>query len=280
MVCRIGGFVRLVHPFPSALNALVVLLLALLAGGSPAVAALLGLGMLGLQFSIGAFNDACDVDLDALSKPAKPIPAGLVTRAEALRAAALFGGGGLVVAAALGPTVLLLAALMLAAGLAYDGWLRRGPWGWTALAFALPLLPVYAWHGATGELPPRAELLLPVAALAGPLLQVANGIVDLEADARAGVVGLAGRLGHARALVVVAALSLVIHGLAWITVASPGAALLTVGALALAGLASASGVLFSASSAPGRREWGWRAQATGIGLLAVGWLSAVAGAGA
>jgi hypothetical protein len=57
---------------------------------------------------------------------------------------------------------------MLAAGVAYDAWLKRGPWGGWRSPSPSRLLPVYAWYGATGEMPPRPELLLPLAALAGP----------------------------------------------------------------------------------------------------------------
>jgi 4-hydroxybenzoate polyprenyltransferase len=85
----------LVHPFPSALNAVLVVALVMIAGGTVATAATLGLAMLGLQFCIGAANDWFDVDLDARAKPAKPIPAGLVTRRTAAVVAVICGGGGL-----------------------------------------------------------------------------------------------------------------------------------------------------------------------------------------
>ena len=75
---RAAGLLALVHPFPSALNATLVFALVLVAGGAMAAALVLGLAMLGLQFSIGAANDWFDVELDALTKPAKPIPAGRV----------------------------------------------------------------------------------------------------------------------------------------------------------------------------------------------------------
>ena len=164
-----------VHPFPSLLNSGLVLVLALVAGGAIHVALGLALAMLGLQLSIGAFNDYCDVTLDAVAKPAKPIPAGHVSRRTAALTGALAGGGGLALAAAFGAIELLLAAAMLGCGLAYDFALKRGPLGWLCLAVALPLLPVFAWYGAAGVLPPRPELLLPLAALStAGLLYVAT----------------------------------------------------------------------------------------------------------
>jgi 4-hydroxybenzoate polyprenyltransferase len=268
----------LVHPFPSALNALLVLGLALLAGGEPAAGAALGLAasMLGIQFSIGALNDYFDVDLDVVVKPEKPIPSGVVTHQSALAVGVACGLFGLVVAAAFGPRVLLLALAMLAAGVAYDALLKRGPWGWACFAIAFPLLPVFAWYGATGEMPPRPELLLPLAALAGPALQLANGLVDLEGDRRLGVRGLPEVLGRVGSLAVLAALQSTIHAAAWLTLLSgPSAGNLSLFAVAVSGAVTLSGVVLSAGPDPAWREWGWRGQAVGLALLAMGWLAAI-----
>jgi geranylgeranylglycerol-phosphate geranylgeranyltransferase len=54
---------------------------------------LLLLGMLGGQLAIGALNEYCDRDADAIAKPWKPIPAGDVSPRAALGIAA----GGLAV---------------------------------------------------------------------------------------------------------------------------------------------------------------------------------------
>jgi 4-hydroxybenzoate polyprenyltransferase len=274
-VRRMLARLRIVHPFPSALNAGVVAGFALLAGATPLVAAGLALAMLAIQFGIGATNDLVDADVDRLAQPDKPIPAGLVSRRTAGRLAVGFGGGGLLIAALYGPIVLLIAAAGLAAGLAYDFFLQRGPWGWLAFALGLPLVPVYAWYGAAATLPPRPELLLPLAALAGPALQLANGLVGLEADRRAGLATLAMRLGRRGALATSAALQLLIHGLAWIVLIGNGPAT-AMFVVAGAGVLAVVGVMLSASSVPARRELGWRAQAGAMGLLAIGWVAGVA----
>jgi 4-hydroxybenzoate polyprenyltransferase len=267
--------IAVVHPFPSALNALLVLGLALLAGGGPARSAGLAVAMLALQFSIGAANDYFDADLDARSKPGKPIAAGLLSRPAAGSVALLCAGMAMIVAGLYGPVVLLLAAAMLGAGLAYDAFLKRGPWAWAAYSVAFPLLPVYAWWGASGQLPPRPELLLPLAALAGPALQLANGVVDVESDRRAGITTLVDHLGPERALAVMGALLGVIHGLAWLTLVlarEAGAASLLF--VAGASLLAALGLLLSAARRGRLRERGWQAQASAIAILALGWLSA------
>jgi 4-hydroxybenzoate polyprenyltransferase len=237
--------------------------------------------MLGIQFAIGAANDWFDVDLDTLAKPGKPIPAGLVSRRTALVVAvvcAVIGLGAVVAAGSLtgwadGARALPVALMILAIGLVYDAWLKRTVWGWLAFALAFPLLPLYAWYGAAAYAPPGSDLLLPVAFLAGPMLQLANGIVDVDSDAAAGVVGLAGGLGRRGAWLWLLLLQLVVNGLAVATLfADPSSALaargLAIGAALLAGM----GVGLSRSGSAARREWGWRCQAVGLALLAVGWL--------
>ena len=266
---------RVVHPFPSALNALLVLALALIAGGSLHVAGLLALGMLGLQFAIGATNDLFDEELDRQTKPTKPIPAGLITRRAATLIALGAGAASVLISAALGEEVLVMAAIMLGAGLVYDIRLKRTAWAWLAFSIAFPILPLYAWYGASGTVPPLYGLLLTLAVLAGPALQLTNGLVDLERDVAGGVTTLAGRLGRRRSLAVVGLLVGAIHVGAW-AVLLVGDLLTTwaLAPLALAGCLALIGAYLSASSNPARCEWGWRAQAGGVALLAVGWLAA------
>src|SRR6476469_6672903 len=76
---RLAGLVRLIHPFPSILDGVVVGAVALVAGADPAAALRLGVSMTALQASIGTVNDLVDVALDTGRKPGKPIPAGLVS---------------------------------------------------------------------------------------------------------------------------------------------------------------------------------------------------------
>ena len=235
----------------------------------------LGLAMLGFQFSIGAVNDLIDEPLDARMKPAKPIPAGLITRQAARAIAVMSGAAGIVLSAAYGPVILVLGVAMYACGLVYDRFLKPTRFAGLCFAVAFPLLPVYAWWAATGELPPRASVLLPIAALAGPMLQLANGLVDLEGDRAQGLAGPVVRLGRRRALVLLAGLQAVIHGLAWITLVGgadvPATSLVAVVA---ASLLAAVGVWLSAAAEPAMRERGWQAQASAIVLLGAGWVLA------
>lgn len=268
------ALLRLVHPFPSALNALLVLGVALIAGATIQRAGLLAAAMLGLQFCIGAVNDLFDEALDAKSKPFKPIPAGRVSRRQAWLVAFLSGGGGLAMAALIDPPDLLplaMVAAMLGTGLVYDALLKPTVFGWACLAVAFPILPVYAWYGATAMLPPRWEILLPVAALAGPALQLANGLIDLEPDRSAGLRTLAVALGHRNSLAIMAMAVVVIHLLAWFTVPPTAGEAMPL----LAGIAGAlalGGLVASAQQASIMRQIGWTGQAASIAVLAIAWL--------
>src|SRR5437764_3541912 len=94
--------IRLLHPFPSFLNALVSGVLACAAvRGWPGTSTTLRLmlAMLCIQFCIGAVNDWADRHLDATAKPWKPIPAGVVPAPAALAVGAALGAGGLALAA-------------------------------------------------------------------------------------------------------------------------------------------------------------------------------------
>jgi 4-hydroxybenzoate polyprenyltransferase len=265
---------RVVHPFPSLLNSALVLALALVARGVPATAAVLAIGMLGLQLCIGATNDLLDADLDAQAKPWKPIPSGLIS-APTVRLVALVAAGiGLLAAAVGGPVIVLLWAAMLACGLVYDFLLKPTPWAWACFSVAFALLPIYAWDGAVGAMPPLPEFLIPLAVIAGPAVQLANGLVDLEVDAAGGLRTLAARLGRTRTLVLIATLLLVIHGLAWATLVRSSA---QVNLLVAAGsLTALAGFVLSTRRSVMAREAGWSLQAGSICLLGVGWLSAVA----
>ena len=268
--------------------------IATLAGAPPFVAVRLGVAMLLLQVSIGALNDAVDVSIDAHEKPGKPIPRGLVSRSTALGLAVGGGAAGLAVSAASGPATALVGVAVLGLGYLYDLRLSRTPASWLPLALALPVLPIYAWVGATGSMPIGLVALLPIAFAAGAGLAIANGLADVERDAGVGrrtiAVALGPRLGWivqsallggAVAVVAVAApavpavppgdvgagLAGVLGGVRVLGIGA-GAALLALGAAALRSRSAA------------RRERGWELEAVGVAAAGIGWIAAVAGSGA
>jgi 4-hydroxybenzoate polyprenyltransferase len=276
---RLIAAVRLVHPFPSLLDGAVVALVALVAGGGYVVALVLGVSMTCLQFAIGTVNDIVDAPFDKGVRLGKPIPDGVVSLGRARVVAAMAATIGLVLAAAGGPGLVLLALVGLGIGLAYDLWAKGTTLSWLPFAVGVPLLPIYGWYGATGEIPGIFLVVVPAAANAGTALAIANAIVDMERDEDAGNGSIALALGPGRASRVVLVLQLVVASLAVATAAVLGAPtgwVLAVLAAALVPLGGAVlGIAAAARETTGLRELAFEVQAVGIGLLAVAWLCAL-----
>ena len=252
---------------------------ALIAGADLPRIVLLAASMLFLQLGIGAANDWADAAADATARPEKPIPAGLVRRPVAAALAVGAAAVGLLLAALAGLPPLVVAAVGLATGLAYDLRLKRTRWSWLPFAIGIPLLPVFAWVGATGSLPVAFAALVPIAMIAGAALAVANAVADVEDDVSAGTTTVATSLGLARArrigavlqgLAITTALAsaaLLGGDPAWVVVAAGGAIVVLVG------------LVLGWSREPTTRRHGWEVQAAGLGIVATGWLGALGAAG-
>src|SRR4051794_15102878 len=131
---RVGGWIRLGHPFPSVLDGVVTGAVAALAGGAPDVVGRSALAMTILQLAIGTVNDVVDAPRDAGRKPGKPIPAGLVPVAWATTAAIAGFPLGAVIAFSLSVPTGILAILVGLIGLAYDLGLKGTSWSWLPFA--------------------------------------------------------------------------------------------------------------------------------------------------
>ncbi|HEX5590763.1 MAG TPA: UbiA family prenyltransferase [Candidatus Limnocylindrales bacterium] len=278
---------RLVHPFPSLLNGAATAALALLAGGSLPTAIRLGTAMTAIQFSIGVLNDLVDAARDGGRRPPKPIPAGLVRPATARLVAVLAAAAGLALSAASGLPTVFVAVAGAACGYAYDLRLSRTRWAWLPLAIALPIVPVYAWLGATGTLPDDLLVLVPIGMLAGGGLAVGNALADQDADARAGSPSIPVRLGAMRAWWIHLGVLGAATGLALLTLPAGAAGATVLSACGAAGIVLGAGILGVGSvgrgASPAAARLGWAVEAVGVAALGVGWLlgvsSAAAGAG-
>ena len=279
---RLGRAVRaarVIHPFPTALNVAATIVLAIIANdGPPPASALIRLAaaMFCAQAAIGAANDYCDRDLDALTKPYKPIIRGLIDPSAALVLAGILALAAGALAATFGPVSLAAGAAGLAAGLAYDVRLKRNVLSPLPFMVALPALPIWVWvslDSFTGEL----WWLLPFAPLAALAVHLSNTLPDLESDARAGVRGLAHTIGLVPSLI-----------LAWGSFAVAIALAAALGAyldydwpVLLVGASSAT-LLLAATAGAYLRRPGPASLQLGFGLigiataaLASGWLAAV-----
>jgi len=273
----IVGFVRLVHPFPSLLDALIAAALTSVAGGSALTSLRLGAAMFALQAAIGTLNDLVDERFDRLAKPAKPIPSGLVGRGRARALAIGLTAIGLVLAAVSGPVVLAIALVGLGIGVAYDLRIKGTIWSWLPFAVGVPLLPVFAWMGGAGDLPPAFTLLLPAGVAAGASLAIANLLADADRDRASGVETLATRLGATAAWRIGATLAALVVAVAFVSMVALGGGGVGVAVAATGGILIGGGLAFGRSASARLRERGWELQATGVGLLAAGWVAALAG---
>lgn len=188
---------RIIHPFPVALNAAATGVLAVIANdGLPSLSTLARLvgAMICAQAAIGASNDYFDRDLDARTKPFKPIVRGLIEPRAALGLAAAFALAAGALAATMGLLSVEVGLVGLIAGLAYNARLKRSPLSPLPYMVALPTLPFWVWVSLDRF---TADLwwLIPFAPLAGLAIHLTNTAPDLESDRRAGVRGLAHILG-------------------------------------------------------------------------------------
>jgi 4-hydroxybenzoate polyprenyltransferase len=248
---------------------------AFLAGGGVAVAVLLGVSMVALQFAIGALNDIVDAPADAGRVPPKPIPGGQVAVATARAVTLVAAAVGLGVAAIVDPRVVGIALGVLAIGAAYDLAAKGTPWSWLPFAVGIPVLPVYGWLGATGTLPAFFAVLLPMAVLAGTALAVANARADLDADLASGSASVATVLGPVRSWWLDAGLMAAATGIGVVFVGRGSWGAFT-WALVVAGTALVGfGLLVGRGPTHHARRRAWEAQAIGAAIAATGWVAAM-----
>jgi 4-hydroxybenzoate polyprenyltransferase len=279
LAARLRGLVRLLHPFPTLLNALVAGALACVAvRGWPGTAQLVTLmaTMLAIQATIGALNDWADRALDAREKPWKPIPAGMVSPPAALVTAVTFAALAVLLAALDGPVPWLLAMAGLACGVGYDLGLKRTPLSALTYAVALPLVPLWVW-AALGQATPALAAVLPVGVLLGVGLQLANALPDAAGDEAAGVRGTLQWLRPTRgrrvawlAFAAALALALLLAPIAGLRPLPFIACWLIATLLLIAAVG-----LYRREPSPRSLRRGWTLLAPATGLLAVGWFASL-----
>jgi len=151
-------------------------------------------GQAAMQLSIGILNDYCDRRLDALGGKNKPIVLGLIRPHEALLAGLLMIAITFVILLPLNFVALLAALGYLALGQIYNLGLKSTPLSGILFALAMPLLPLYAFAGV-GRIPSMVIWFLPIGAILGVALNLANSLPDIEEDAAGNAHTLAVTLG-------------------------------------------------------------------------------------
>ena len=151
-------------------------------------------GQAAMQLSIGILNDYCDRRLDALGGNNKPIVLGLIRPHEALLAGLLMIAIMFVILLPLNLIALLAALGYLALGQIYNLGLKSTPLSGILFALAMPLLPLYAFAGV-GRIPSMVIWFIPIGAILGVALNLANSLPDIEEDAAGNAQTLAVTLG-------------------------------------------------------------------------------------
>src|SRR5262249_37116623 len=120
-----------------------------------------------MLLSISILNDYRDRQRDVLSKKRKPIPLGLVRPREALVASILLMIVMVVLLLPLPPLALYISLFCLALGQGYNLGLKSTPLSGIVFALGIPLVPLYAFAGIGGNIPPFVFWLVPMGALLG-----------------------------------------------------------------------------------------------------------------
>lgn len=282
---RLRGLLLVVHPLPSSMYVLAVWLFAVVAGaasGRPLAAGTVARVLLAVscaQIAIGALNDYRDRALDAAAKPSKPIVRGWVAPREALTLVLLASAAALALALPLGLVALVLIALIEGLGVAYDLWFKGTLVSGMLFALYFPLIPLLAW-AVFGRWQPFLPWLVPLGALLGVAMNVANTLPDLHSDMAGGIRGLPHRLGLRQGLLLAWLAPPLALALLWAldltrVVPARGGALLAATAAGLLSVALAM-LLYRRWPVPQTLRTSFYIQALGIVILATGWLAAVA----
>jgi 4-hydroxybenzoate polyprenyltransferase len=245
----------------------------------PALLARVLVAVAGAQCAIGATNDYVDLPLDAQSQPSKPLVRGLIHPNTALLLAIASSAVVLLVLPPLGLVPLLLGLLVELLGLAYDFGFKGTPVSALGYALYFPLIPLLAWS-VFGHPQPFLAWVLPLGAVLGITMNVANSLPDLEEDVAHGVRGLPHLLGLRRGLWVAWGGPVVALGLLWlldVTRVVPAAlsGMLFASGAGLLSVALAVG-LYQARPERDTLRVTFLIQAAGVVALGVGWLAAVA----
>jgi 4-hydroxybenzoate polyprenyltransferase len=263
-MAHLAGLLRLAHPLPTLLNALIASALTTVAGGSLSQTALAALTMLGIHTSIGAMNDLLDQTSD-LGRVEKPLVVGRVTPREARMMVVVAATAGLVAASALSALSLATAAAGATLGYIYNAGIKHTPISFLPFALGVALIPAFAWSAAGVPLPESIATLCLIALPGGSALALQNALADRELDTSVGANGAVVRLGHQRTLFLIALL----HGITYLLLLVSAPATASPILLAAGGLLLVVGVTLSTRVRRTLRQRGWEVSAIALACCAI-----------
>lgn len=263
-MAHLAGLLRLAHPLPTLLNAIIAAALTSTAGGSATQSILAAITMLGVHTSIGAMNDLLDQTSDA-GRGEKPLVGGSVSPREARVMVVVAATAGLAAASALSSTSLVIAGAGAMLGYLYNAGIKRTPISFLPFAFGVALIPIFAWSAAGAPLPAAIATLCLIALPGGSALALQNALADRELDQSVGANGAVVRLGHRRTILMIALLHVLTYLL--ILVSAPATASIVL--LTAGGLLLGIGVTLSTRVPRALRQRGWEVSALALACCAI-----------
>jgi geranylgeranylglycerol-phosphate geranylgeranyltransferase len=194
------GLLDLTRPVNTAAAALGAPVGYLIATGTLTSAVLFLVAGAGLITAAGnTINDYCDVDIDRINRPDRPIPSGRVTPRNAISLAVLLFLAGILVCIPAGPLCIAIALANSLILILYAAWLKRVPLaGNLAVAYLSGSLFVFGGALAGMEGAARTLPLFLITFLAMMAREILKGAEDLEGDRAFGVVTLPAVFGVPR----------------------------------------------------------------------------------
>lgn len=199
---RLWALALSTHPGPALAVTVILALLGIAGGLEPWRVVALGVTMALNQASVGLSNDWIDADRDRVAGRAdKPVARGDISPSMARNAAFVTAAAAIAVSILVGWAAAAIHLVFLASAWAYNLGLKRTIFSAAPYVVSFGLLPSIATLAA-----PAASFATVGATIAGALLgiaaHVANVLPDRDDDERTGVRGLAHRMGHRTAHVV------------------------------------------------------------------------------
>lgn len=199
-----------------AAGACVVLGEVLAFGGLPSLRQGLAwfLGVFCVAASVLALNDWFDVETDRINAPSRPLPAGLVSKRDALALSVAVALLGCASAAMIGVTVFVAACAMLALGVLYNWKLKKfGFFGNLAVGLSVGMCFVFGGIAVGNPFEPMVLFLAVITMFVDLGEEIAADALDVEGDRRTGSRSLAVIFGARQAMRISASVfALVIAG--------------------------------------------------------------------
>lgn len=192
----------LIHPIGVLIWIISVLLCAIIASdGLPPFHSLLALLTTTFlsQSAIGMTNEVAGRNLDATSKPWRPIPAGHIQLHTVVILIIVFCLLAMLITMTLSLWSVLLLIIGISAGVIYSIKLKDTILSWLPYAIAYPLLPVWVWV-SLGQFNVDLLAIYPAAVPLVLAVHLCNQVRDFDEDVAFGVRGLVHTLGKRKSI--------------------------------------------------------------------------------